>query len=260
MAAKKSKPKAKSKKSKSSFFKSKFWKIVKYTFLSLFLFSILLPLTYRWINPPVTPLMLIRKFSDGSEIRHQWVDMKNISPHLVTAAVAAEDGHFLTHNGFDFKAMQKAQDANKKGKKLRGASTISQQVAKNVFLYPKRSYFRKTLEGYFTVLIELFWSKERIMEVYLNVIETGKGMYGCEAAAQTYFNTSAKNLTAAQAALLTTIYPDPRKRNPAKPSAYLKLYQANILKNMANVGKISFTPEAIKKAKERAEKQKVKGK
>src|SRR5574344_695313 len=148
---------------------SQFWKIILYIIVFFFGITLFMTLLYRWVNPPVTPLMVIRKIDKNYDITKKWVDIDHISPQLPLAALAAEDGNFLTHYGFDFKAIEKAKKNNDKGKRLRGGSTISQQVAKNVFLWPNRSYIRKGFEVYFTALIELCWSKERIMEVYLNV-------------------------------------------------------------------------------------------
>ena len=250
--------KKKTDKKKSSKKKSKSLKIFRWLgriVLFLFLFSILITVAYRWINPPITPLMLIRKISDDAPIQKKWVDIKDISPHLISTAVAAEDNHFLGHRGFDFIAIEKAIDERNSGKRKRGASGISQQTAKNVFLWQKQSWLRKGLESYFTVLIELFWSKERIMEVYLNVIEMGDGIYGCEMASQIYFNKSAKNLTLNQAALITVCYPNPRKWSPAKPTPYITKRSSHIARLTKLIGKINFDDESIKKARERYKKR-----
>jgi monofunctional biosynthetic peptidoglycan transglycosylase len=223
------------------------WKWIKYGTLFFFGSTILIVLTYRFINPPVTPLMVIRSFQqifNGEKVvlKKDWVPIKEISPSLQLSVVASEDNRFLGHHGFDFVAIDKAKDYNekKKGKKVRGASTITQQTAKNVFLWPQRSWIRKGMEAYFTVLIELIWSKKRIMEVYLNVIETGKGIYGAEKASQIYFNKPASGLTASEAALLTAILPNPLKWNPAKPTRYLYSRQQWILWNMGNIGKLEY--------------------
>jgi len=244
--------KPKSKK-KNSFFK----KILRWTgriILVLFIFSILLTLAYRWINPPITPLMVVRKITDGAPVRKKWVNVKEISPNLVACAVAAEDNHFLGHRGFDFGAIKKAINERKAGRRIRGASGISQQTAKNVFLWQNQSWVRKGIECYFTVLIELFWSKERIMEVYLNVIEMGDGIYGCETASQVYFHKNAKNISLQQAALLTACYPSPRKRNPAKPTAYLNNRAVEIIRLTQLIGKINFDEKSIQQARERYKK------
>ena len=161
---------------------------------------------------------------DGKDMKldKTWKPLEKISPHLQLAVVCSEDQNFLKHNGFDFGAIQKAIKHNEKSKRKRGASTISQQTAKNVFLWPGRSWVRKGFEVYFTFLIELFWSKQRIMEVYLNVIEMGDGIYGAEAASQTYFKKSAKDISKQQAATISSILPSPLKYNARKPSAYLQ--------------------------------------
>ncbi|MDR0604209.1 MAG: monofunctional biosynthetic peptidoglycan transglycosylase [Bacteroidales bacterium] len=219
--------------------------------LGLFIFSILIVIIYRWVNPPLTPLMLIRKITNDAPIKQQWVDIEDISPHLIACAIAAEDNHFLGHHGFDFGAIQKAIDERKKGKRKRGASGISQQTAKNVFLWANQSWVRKGVECYFTVLIELFWSKERIMEVYLNVIEMGNGIYGCEMASQIYFHKKAKKLTLHQAALITACYPNPRKWTPSKPTSYINNRASKIARLTTLIGKISFDEENIQKARKR---------
>jgi len=255
--------KTKGKKSKSKKKKSVFRKILRWTgriVLFLFVFSILLTFVYRWLNPPVTPLMVIRKVADKAPIQKKWVNIKDISPHLIACAVAAEDNSFLGHRGFDFGAINKAIKERESGKRIRGASGISQQTAKNVFLWQKQSWVRKGLECYFTVLMELFWSKERIMEVYLNVIEMGSGIYGCEMASQIYFKKSAKNISLRQAALLTACYPSPRKRNPAKPTTYLNSRASQIAHLTKLIGKINFDEESIQKARERYKKREEKRK
>lgn len=159
---------------------------------------------------------------------------------MTRAVVASEDNRFLDHWGIDVEAVQKAVDYNKRHRRKRGASTISQQVAKNVFLWPARTYIRKGFEVYFTVLIEAVWSKKRIMVVYLNVMETGNGVYGVEAAAQKYFHKSAKKLTKGEAALIAAALPNPRGRNPARPSTYLLKRQARILSLMNKIGPVEF--------------------
>jgi monofunctional biosynthetic peptidoglycan transglycosylase len=181
---------------------------------------------FRWVPVPVTPLMLIRcieQKTDGKEmvLKHDWVSLEEISPKLQLAVVCSEDQNYLKHYGFDWVAIQKALKQNEKGKRLRGGSTISQQTAKNVFLWPGRSYVRKAFEVYFTLLIEIFWSKERIMEVYLNSIEMGKGIYGAEAAARYWFKKPAKDLTKDEAAAITAILPNPLKYVATPPSAYI---------------------------------------
>ncbi|MEG1909838.1 MAG: monofunctional biosynthetic peptidoglycan transglycosylase, partial [Bacteroidales bacterium] len=209
--------------------------------------SVLTTIVYRFVNPPITPLMLIRTTQqlmkgEALKLKKDWVPIEEISPNMVRAVVAGEDNLFITHAGFDVKAIAKAQKYNdrKQGKKIHGGSTISQQTAKNVFLWPNRSYIRKGLEVYFTVLIEAFWPKERIMEVYLNVIEMGNGIYGIQTAAETYYGISAKNLSKSQSAMIATILPAPRKRNPAHPSSYMYRHQKRILSLMRKIGPTQF--------------------
>ncbi len=233
--------------------------IIFKTLLALFAFSTLLALAYRWINPPVTLLMISRALG-GASIEKEWVDLAEISPELVRASIASEDNNFLGHRGFDVGAIYEAIGEHNRGKRQRGASTISQQTAKNVFLWSGRSWLRKGLEVYFTFLIEHLWGKERIMEVYLNVIETGDGIYGAEAAAQHYFGRPASKLTRRQAALMVACYPNPRKRNPSSPTAYLNKRASQIERLMPLMGTIAFDDECIAGARKRYEKYREKQK
>lgn len=207
--------------------------------------SILLVVLFKWIPVPFTPLMITRAIEqkmEGQEMTcsHDWVPLEDISVNLQKAVIASEDGNFLKHNGFDFKAMQKAFKNNNRGKKLKGGSTISQQTAKNVFLWQGRSYIRKGLEAYFTFLIEIVWGKERIMEVYLNSIEMGKGVYGAEAAAEHWYRTDAKNLTKIQAAGIAAILPNPRKYKATNSSSYIEKRKGKIVRVMNHVGKLEY--------------------
>lgn len=186
---------------------------------------------YRFIPPPVTPLMVIRAV-EGRGLDHRWRSIDKVAPALPRALIAAEDARFCEHHGFDFDALQKAYANNEAGKKIRGGSTISQQTAKNVFLWPGRSYVRKGLEAWFTVLIETFWGKKRIMEVYLNSIEYGSGIYGAEAAAQRYFGVGADRLNQGQASRLAAILPSPLKWKVVKPGKY-------VAKRSKKIGKAS---------------------
>ena len=193
----------------------------------------------RFVNPPLTWLMIQRGFERTSDDREwkitkQWVRYENLSDNLKRAAIAGEDAHFMEHWGFDTKAIADAYQRNKDGGRLRGGSTISQQTAKNVFLWPKRSWVRKGFETYFTVLIELLWGKKRILEVYLNVIETGDGLYGAEAATQHYYGRSAKSLTKRQAALLIAVLPNPRRWTPVKPTAFINRKTSTIVRYMGH--------------------------
>lgn len=206
---------------------------------TLILLSVLMVIIYGWVPVPYTPLMAIRYLENPEEgIRHRWVPMDEITNNLKIAVIASEDQNFPNHRGFDVKAIEKAMDENKAGKRTRGASSISQQTAKNVFLWPHRSWVRKGFEVYFTFLIETFWSKERILEVYLNSIEMGKGIYGAEAASRAWFNKPAKNLTPYEAAAIAAILPNPRvyKANPA--SNYIQGRKSWIVRQMQNMGPI----------------------
>ncbi len=219
----------------------KVWKLLRVLLLLFFGSSIGAVILFRFVPVPVTPLMIIRAVNpQGTDTQkererhwqHQWVSYDEISPWMPRAVVASEDGRFYEHHGFDFKEIQNAIDEGKAGKRQRGASTISQQTAKNVFLWPGHSWVRKGLEAYFTVLIELLWSKERIMEVYLNSIEMGAGIYGVEAASQHYFGCTAKELSKPRAALIALCLPSPLKRDPAHPSSYMRRRQRTIMRYM----------------------------
>jgi len=181
------------------------------------------------------------------KLKKDWVSLEQISPHLQLAVACSEDQNFLEHYGFDFGAIEKAVEHNGKNKRKRGASTISQQTAKNVFLYEGRNWVRKGFEVYFTFLLELFWSKERIMEVYLNVAEFGDGVYGAESASQEFFHISAKKLSRQQAALLAALLPAPRRFSAIRPSPYIRGRQGWILKQMNNWGGELKYPGEIEK-------------
>lgn len=222
-----------------------FWKFLRNLLILFFASSILAVIALRFIPVYVTPLMFIRSIeaiTDGEmpKIKKNWVPIDCISQNMVQAVVASEDNLFMQHHGFSIQDIHKAIKHNKNGKRIHGGSTISQQTAKNVFLWPDRSWVRKGLEAYFTVLIELFWSKERIMEVYLNVIETGDGIYGVEAASQFYFNKKSLNLTKSQAALIAVCLPNPRKFNPANPSGYILSRKNHITNLMGKLQRVSF--------------------
>ena len=195
---------------------------------------------YRFIPPPVTFLMIQRTL-EGRGFQRDWVPIRQISPHLVRAVIAAEDARFCEHHGFDIEAIQKAMAANESGRKLRGGSTISQQTAKNIFLWPQRDWVRKGLETWFTVLIEVGWGKPRIMEVYLNSIEWGPGVYGAEAAAQKNFHVPASRLTQAQAARLAAIVPKPLAWKAARPGPYMQRRAGSITRNARAVRREGLT-------------------
>lgn len=191
-------------------------------------------LVYRFVPVPYTPLMFWKSAASVFDdkiigIEKKWVPIEQIAKPMHNAVIKAEDAKFYVHNGFDFEAIEKAMKYNKTHKKQKGASTISQQTAKNVFLWPARSWIRKGMEVYFTVLIENLWSKKRILEVYLNVIELGPGVYGVEAAAQKYFRKKAKNLNNSEAALMAAVLPNPIKFKINRPSAYIQRRQRKIM-------------------------------
>lgn len=218
------------------------FKIIRLGLIFFFASSIVFTLLYMFLPPPATPLMLIRVIENIAEekipaVNKDWVSLDNISQNLVLAVIASEDNNFESHYGIDFKAIEKARKLNAKGKKIRGASTITQQTAKNVFLWQARTYVRKGLELYFSGLIELFWGKKRIMEVYLNVIEMGDGIYGAEAASQFYFHKPAKNLSRSEAAAIAAVLPNPRRWRPDKPTPYIVKKKSWIMWNMNNVVK-----------------------
>jgi monofunctional biosynthetic peptidoglycan transglycosylase len=204
--------------------------------------SVLLVGLFRFVPPPLTGFMAYRHFEDWqagrpyTPIVRRWRPYEGLSRQLVLAVVASEDQRFPGHHGFDFAAMGQALDASAHGRRLRGASTISQQVAKNLFLWPERSFLRKGLEAWFTVLLETLWSKQRIMEVYLNVAEWGDHLFGAEAASQRYFHKPAAKLGAAEAALLAASLPNPRRFRADRPTGYLLQRQQWIVEQMQHLG------------------------
>ena len=215
--------------------------------IALFIvFSVVIVVLFKWIPVPVTPLMVIRYFEqpntqEKAMWKHDWVSINNISKNLQLAVICSEDQNFLKHHGFDVKAIEKAIEHNKKGKRIRGASTISQQTAKNVFLWPQRSWVRKGMETYVTFLIELIWSKERIMEVYLNSIEMGNGIYGIEAASQYWFKKPAIKLNKNEAAAIAVILPNPRKYRANPATAYIAKRKAWTVRQMGfHGGKLNY--------------------
>lgn len=202
--------------------------------------TILAVLIYKWCPVYVTPLMIIRcaqQVSHGEKLRlkHHWVPLDSMSIYMPVAVMASEDQRFLTHNGFDFIEINKTLEERRSGKRFRGGSTISQQTAKNVFLWPKASWVRKGLEAYFTVLIEFIWGKERIMEVYLNSIEMGDGIYGAEAVAQQHFGRRAITLTRPNCALIAATLPNPLKFSSKEPSSYMLKRQTAIMNQMRHI-------------------------
>ena len=225
-------------------------KILIKVFLKVFLLFILLSISavflLKWIAPPTTSFMIQRKVQavlarePESTIRYEWVAYEDISAHMPLAVIAAEDQKFPYHSGFDLEEIRKVFRKHQEGKRLRGASTISQQSAKNLFLWPGRSLIRKGLEAYLTLLIELSWDKRRIVEMYLNIAQTGDRIFGVEAASRIYFRKSAKDLTAQEAALMAAILPNPSSYSVQKPSDYVRNRQKWILRQMNALGGIAY--------------------
>ncbi|MDO9183736.1 MAG: monofunctional biosynthetic peptidoglycan transglycosylase [Bacteriovorax sp.] len=231
--------------------------------LVFFIISISSVLLYRFVPVAYTPLMAwkstLNLFDNGPiSIEKKWVPVEQIAKSMQQAVIKAEDAKFYIHNGFDYEAIEKAIKFNKTHKKQKGASTISQQTAKNVFLWPSRSWLRKGMEVYFTVLIETLWSKKRILEVYLNVIELGPNVYGVEAASQKYFHKKAKNLSSSESALIASVLPNPIKFKINKPSAYILKRQRKImgrgvaqpLLGASNIPKVISTESSTEESKE----------
>ena len=219
----------------------KLQKLLQWIVLLFFGSTIFFVVLYRFVPVPLTPLMIIRcaqQVSRGEKIRlkHHWVPLEEMSKYLPVAVMASEDQRFLQHHGFDVVEIQNAIEERQSGKRLRGGSTISQQTAKNVFLWPRSSWVRKGFETYFTVLIELCWSKERIMEVYLNSIEMGDGIYGAEAVAQQHFSRPAKKLSPANCALVAATLPNPLKYSSKNPSRHVLKRQTAIMRQMKHIG------------------------
>ncbi len=218
----------------------KLLKVAKKVVLYFFAFSVFGVLFYAIIPVPFTPLMMIRaieKIGTGEmpTFNRDWEPISNISPNMQLAVIGAEDQKFYEHFGFDTEAIQKAFKNNKKGRRIKGGSTITQQTAKNVFLWPGRSYIRKGFEAYFSFLIEILWSKKRILSVYLNNIEMGDGIYGAQAAARYYFHKDAEHLSKSEAAAIAAVLPNPRKWRPDNPSSYIQKRRNKIVRQINNL-------------------------
>lgn len=237
----------------------KLGKALKWLLILFFGSSIFFVVIYKYVPVPCSPLMFIRCFQQISnhetlKLKHDWVPLEEMSPDLPLAVWSSEDQNFLNHNGFDLDAIKDAIKEKQSGRRTRGASTISQQTAKNVFLWPtassgKMAWIRKGLEAYFTVLIEFFWDKQRIMEVYLNTIEMGDGIYGAESVAQEHFGVNAYNLNRSQCALIAVSLPNPRKFNSQYPSSYMYRRQNWCIRQMRWLGHFP-TREEVKAQKE----------
>jgi monofunctional glycosyltransferase len=221
-------------------------KIILKIFLWFIFLTFLSVLLLKWINPPTSSIMIQRKiealvlWNDRQMIAYEWFSYNDISKQMALAVIAAEDQNFPFHYGFDIEQIEKAIEQSNRGRKLRGASTITQQVAKNLFLWEGRSFIRKGFEAYFTVLIELLWSKERILEVYLNIMEMGDMIFGVGAASQIYFKKEPFKLTRAQSALLAATIPNPKRFSVKNPSAYVLGRQSWILGQMSSLGGTSY--------------------
>ena len=234
----------------------KIFKFIFKFFLWFIGLTVLWVVIYKFVPVPYTPLMAIRSIEGDSkyQTRHDWVPIEEISPYLQLAVICAEDQTFLSHSGFDRKAIEKALENNEKGKKIRGGSTISQQTAKNAFLWPHRTWVRKGLEAYFTLLIETLWSKERILEVYLNSIEMGNGVFGAEAAAQYWFKKPAKNLSAQNAGAIAAILPSPQRYKANPPGPYVAKRTNWIVRQMSYYGPFTLKKQEPKEPKRKSKK------
>lgn len=221
------------------------WNIVKKILILFFGSTILAVVLYRYVPVYITPLMVIRLVEQHTadedlKFKHKWVPLENIAHHMPQAVVASEDNLFMTHHGFDFEQIKVAINEYRQGRRVRGASTISQQTAKNVFLWNGGGLVRKGLEAYFTLLIEILWGKERIMEIYLNSIEMGKGIYGVEAVAQEKFHKSADRLTRNECAMIAATLPNPLRFDSAKPSSYMYKRQRQIKSLMSKIAPVNL--------------------
>lgn len=210
------------------------WKKIKKLIFILILANILFIVWGKFFNPPIT-LTQIGGLLEYGKLKRDYISYDEMGTHVKKAVIASEDQAFFSHNGFDYKAIEKAMKHNEQGKKLRGGSTISQQTAKNIFLWQGRSWIRKGIEAVYTFIIELVWGKDVILERYLNSIEMGRGVFGVEAASEYYFNKNAKNLTKSEAAWIAAILPNPKKYDPKNPSSYLKRKHSWIMRQMNNV-------------------------
>jgi len=217
------------------------------------LFSLLAVLLLRWVPPPGSAVMLARVIAEGQPQHYQWVSMDRISPEAALAAVAAEDQKFPLHSGFDFDEIRNALDGQAKGGRIRGASTVTQQVARNLFLWQGRSYLRKGLEAWLAGLLEVLWPKRRILEVYLNIAEMGERTFGVEAASRRYFGRSADGLTRQQAVLLAAVLPSPRRYRVDRPSPYVLERRNWILRQMRQLGGVGYLEGIVTPAAHRAQ-------
>ncbi len=229
------------KRQKKKTFLQRLLRLIVKLFLLLIFLGVLLVLPWRWLAPPVTAFMLYDQYQNRIEVQYHWLPMEHISTDLAIAVVASEDQKFPLHHGFDLSSIVDAAFTEDRQRK-RGASTISQQLAKNMFLWPGRSYLRKAIEAYFTVLIEIFWSKRRILEVYLNVVEFAPGIYGAAAASEQLFSKLPDKLTLHEAARLAAVLPNPKKMSAANPSQYVLKRSYQIQREIGNLGGVAYLP------------------
>jgi monofunctional biosynthetic peptidoglycan transglycosylase len=216
--------------------------------MAYLLFSLAPVIVLRWVTPLTSAVMLQRILFEGQELDYQWVPLSQITPQAALAVVAAEDQKFPQHWGFDLQAIRNAMENNARGQRMRGASTLTQQVARNLFLWQGRSYLRKGLEAWFTLLLELCWPKQRILEVYLNIAETGPQTFGIQAAARRYFGRSASMLTREQAALIAAVLPNPRRFHADRPSGYILSRRDHILQQMSQLGDTAYLQNIMPRA------------
>lgn len=215
-------------------------------FVIFFVASILQVLIFKWLPPIITPIMVFDKVESFFEkekefdLQYQWKPIEEISPYMALAVIASEDQRFAEHFGFDVKAIEEAMRENKKGGRVRGASTITQQVAKNLFLWPSKDYFRKGLEAYYTLLMEIFWSKQRIVEMYVNIAEMGYGVYGVNSAAEVFYNKDSKSLNRNETALIAAVLPNPKKFSVKNPSGYIIGRRGWIVRQMYQLGDVKY--------------------
>jgi monofunctional biosynthetic peptidoglycan transglycosylase len=221
------------------------WRWLLAGFTAFLLLSLVPVIALRWVTPPVSAVMLQRILMKGHEIDYQWAPLSEITPQAALAVIAAEDQKFPDHWGFDLQAIMDAVEHNARGRRLRGASTLTQQVARNLFLWQGRSYLRKGLEAWFTLLLELSWPKQRILEVYLNIAETGPQTFGIQAAARRYFGQAARTLTPEQAALIAAILPNPLRFHADRPSEYVLSRRDHILQQMSQLGGPAYLQDIL---------------
>ncbi len=226
-------------------------KILSFIIAAFIVYSVLVILFFKWINPPTSAFIQSNYYPEFSNIFSgdvaivKWTPLNRISKQMILAVIASEDQKFPTHFGFDIEEIEKAIEDKFKGKRLRGASTITQQVAKNLFLWPAKDFLRKGMESYYTILLEIFWSKKRIIETYLNIAEFGNDVYGAETAAQKYFHKPASRLSEYEAALLAAVLPNPKKFKIENPGAYLRERQKEIIKQMKQLGGVTYIKKFI---------------